>query len=220
MHLALKLTGHPVGKLSSGNVVADLPGRDPTLAPILVACHLDSWDLATGAIDDGAGCAIVAAGALAAQNGGAPLRTIRVLWAGSEEPGGVGGDAYAAAHKGQPHALVMESDTGADKVWRVSFDLTEANGPLADRIVEALAPFGIVRGTSKANGGTNVEPIAKAARSGVIGLNQDMTRYFDIHHSPDDTLDKVDRDGLAQNVAVWTTVLRIVANEPGSIAGM
>jgi Zn-dependent M28 family amino/carboxypeptidase len=66
-------------------------GRDPKLAPILVGCHLDSWDLATGAIDDGAGCAIVTAAALQASKDGQLLRTIRVLWAGGEERGGFGG---------------------------------------------------------------------------------------------------------------------------------
>jgi Zn-dependent M28 family amino/carboxypeptidase len=219
VRIALVLEGHPAGPLPSGNVVAELPGRDPALPPILVGCHLDSWDLATGAIDDGAGCAIVAAAALRAQDGGKPLRTIRVLWAGSEENGGFGGAAYAKAHAAEPHALAMESDFGADRVWRLKFTAADANKPLADRVAAALAPMGIVRSGDKANGGTDVEPIIEAQKLAVIDLDQDGTRYFDLHHTPDDTLDKIDPVQLEQNVAAWTAVLRVVANEAGPISG-
>lgn len=216
MRLALTLTGRTTDNLPSGNVIGDLPGRDPSLPPILLGCHLDSWDLGTGAIDDAAGCAIITAAALKAQEGGRPLRTIRVLWAGSEELGGFGGKAYAQRHS-EPHALAMESDFGAARVWRVNFNLGSASKPLADRIAAALSPMGIVRGSGKADGGTDVEPVIEKQKLGVVDLNQDGTHYFDLHHTPDDTLDKVDPADLAQNVAAWTEVLRIVANEPGPI---
>ncbi len=219
MTINLVLESHPQANMPSGNVIADLPGRDPSLPPILVACHLDSWDLGTGAIDDGAGCAIVAAAALRAQQGGQPLRTIRVLWAGSEELGGFGGIAYAKAHAGEPHALAMESDFGADRVWRVDLNLAAANKPLGAKVSAALAPMGIVTGTTKAGGGTDVEPIIAAQKLAVVDLQQDGTRYFDLHHTPDDTLDKIDPAQLEQNVAAWTAVLNVVANEPGAIAG-
>ncbi|MDE2595938.1 MAG: M28 family peptidase [Sphingomonadales bacterium] len=218
MSLALTLTSHPQDGMPSGNVIGELPGRDPGLPPILVGCHLDSWDLGTGAIDDAAGCAIVAAAALRAQEGGKPLRTIRVLWAGSEEIGGFGGTAYAKAHGTEPHALAMESDFGADRVWRVQMSFADANKPLADRIAAALGPLGIVRGGGKADGGTDVEPIIEAQKLAVVEMSQDGTRYFDLHHTPDDTLDKVDPAQLDQNVAAWTAVLKIVANEAGAIA--
>ncbi len=219
MTIQLVLEGHPQANMPSGNVIADLPGRDPSLPPVLVACHLDSWDLGTGAIDDGAGCAIVTAAALRAQQGGQPLRTIRVLWAGSEELGGFGGEAYAKAHAQEPHALAMESDFGADRVWRVDFNLAAANKPLRDKVAAALAPMGIVVGERKAGGGTDVEPIIAAQKLAVIDLNQDGTRYFDLHHTPDDTLDKIDPAQLEQNVAAWAAVLGVVANEAGPIAG-
>lgn len=217
MRLAMTLTGHAVGTLPSGNIVADLPGRDLSLPPVLVGCHLDSWDLATGALDDGAGCAIVTAAALKAQRGGKRLRTIRVLWAGSEEIGGAGGDAYAKAHP-EPHALAMESDFGADRVWRVNFAMGDSARPLAARIAAALAPMGIVTGSGRANGGTDVEPVIAAQKLPVVDLNQDGTRYFDIHHTPDDTLDMIDPAQLAQNVEAWARVLEIVAEEPQVIA--
>ncbi len=217
--MQLVLEGHPQANMPSGNVIADLPGRDLSLPPVLVACHLDSWDLGTGAIDNAAGCGIVTAAALRAQQDGRPLRTIRVLWAGSEELGGFGGEAYAKAHANEPHALAMESDFGADRVWRVDFNLAPANKPLRDKVAAALAPMGIVVGERKAGGGTDVEPVIAAQKLAVIDLNQDGTRYFDLHHTPDDTLDKVDPVQLEQNVAVWAAVLTVVANEPGAIAG-
>ena len=218
MTINLVLESHPQANMPSGNVIADLPGRDPSLPPVLVACHLDSWDLGTGAIDDGAGCAIVTAAAMRAQQGGQPLRTIRVLWAGSEELGGFGGIAYAKAHATEPHALAMESDFGADRVWRVDLNFAPANKPLGAKVSAALAPMGIVTGAAKAGGGTDVEPIIAAQKLAVVDLQQDGTRYFDLHHTPDDTLDKIDPAQLEQNVAAWTAVLKVLANEPGVIA--
>ena len=218
MTINLVLESHPQANMPSGNVIADLPGRDPSLPPVLVACHLDSWDLGTGAIDDGAGCAIVTAAAMRAQQGGQPLRTIRVLWAGSEELGGFGGIAYAKAHATEPHALAMESDFGAERVWRVDLNFAPANKPLGAKVSAALAPMGIVTGAAKAGGGTDVEPIIAAQKLAVVDLQQDGTRYFDLHHTPDDTLDKIDPAQLEQNVAAWTAVLKVLANEPGVIA--
>ena len=218
MRLTLTLTGHTQDGLPSGNVIGELPGRDPKLPPVLVGCHLDSWDLATGAIDNAAGCAIVTAAALKAQAGGKPLRTIRVLWAGSEELGGFGGAAYARAHASEPHALAMESDFGADRVWKARINLAPADKVTADAVISALNPMGIVASVDAAQGGTDVEPIIAAQHLAVIDLAQDGTRYFDLHHTPDDTLDKIDPAQLAQNVDAWAAVLKVVANAPSIAA--
>lgn len=152
-----------------------------------------------------------------AQEGGKLLRTIRVLWAGSEEIGGFGGKAYADKHT-EPHALAMESDFGAAKVWRVNTNFWTSNKVLADKIADALSPMGIVRGSGPVEGGTDVEPVIAKQKLAVVDLNQDGTHYFDLHHTPDDTLDKVDPAELAQNVEAWTRVLKVVGNEPGVIA--
>ncbi len=219
MRLSLTLTGATTDKLPSGNVIGDLVGTNPALPAILVACHLDSWDLGTGAIDDGAGCAIVTAAALRARARGPLARTIRVLWAGSEELGGFGGDAYAQKHAAEPHALAMESDFGADRVWNVKLKFGAANKALGERVVASLAPMGIVLDAGKPDGGADVGAIIRDQKLAVIDLGQDGTRYFDLHHTPDDTLDKVDPAQLEQNVEAWTRVLTIVANEAGPITG-
>ena len=99
MHLTLVSQKSEGGH--SGNVIAEVPGRDPQAAPILlVGGHLDSWDLATGAIDDGAGVAITTAAAKHIMDAGRPLRTIRVVWFGAEEPGGFGGAPSQGARQG------------------------------------------------------------------------------------------------------------------------
>ena len=214
LQIKLTLTSHPQDNMPSGNVIADLPGSDPSLPLVLVACHLDSWDLGTGAIDDASGCGIVTEAALAAHKAG-NRRTIRVLWAGSEELGGFGGAAYAKAHAGEPHAVAMESDFGADRVWAVRTNFPAS--PLAERINAALNPMGIVPQTGRVEGGTDIGAIIAAQNLAVVDLAQDGTRYFDLHHTPDDTLDKVDPVQLRQNVAAWTKVLAVLANEPGTI---
>jgi carboxypeptidase Q len=215
--MKLTLTPKNIGMQTSGNVIADIKGSDPALPMIVVACHLDSWDLGTGAFDDAAGCGIITAAALQVRRLGRAKRTIRILWAGAEEVGIWGGKDYAAKHSAEPHALAMESDFGADRVWRVDFKLPEGAKPLTDRIAAKLAPLGISRGRDAATGGADVGAIIAAQNLGVIDLQQDGTRYFDLHHTPDDTLDKVDRAQLRQNVAAWAVVLAEVANYDGEL---
>jgi hypothetical protein len=141
-----------------------------------------------------------------------------LLWAGAEEVGIWGGKAYGEAYKAQPHALAMESDFGADRVWRVDFKLPESAKPLEDKIAAALAPLGITRGKDPATGGADVGAIIAAQGLAIVDLQQDGTRYFDLHHTPDDTLDKVDPEQMRQNVIAWTTVLENVANYEGELA--
>jgi hypothetical protein len=209
MHLVL--TPRMVGERPSGNVVAEVPGSDPSAGIILVGGHLDSWDLGTGAIDDAAGIAITAAAAKRILDAGRPRRTIRVIWFGDEETGGTGSKAYFAAHRQEHVVFVGESDFGADRVWRFVPAFAEANTPLADRIAASLFPLGIGRGNGEVEAGADLGAWVKAGSAGA-DLSQDGLRYFDWHHTPDDTLDKVDPEQLRQNVAAWTAMLSVVAN--------
>lgn len=216
VNVKLTLTPKQVGMTESGNVIAEVPGSDPAAGLVVVACHLDSWDLGTGAFDDGAGCGIVTAAARRVMDAGKPRRTIRILWAGAEEVGVFGGRAYFDAHKGEKHALAAESDFGADRVWRVDFKLPESAKAVGDRVAAALAPLGVSRGRDAASGGADVGALIASGVAG-IDLQQDGTRYFDLHHTPDDTLDKIDPEQLRQNVAAWTAMLAVVANAPEEI---
>ncbi|MGV2496763.1 M20/M25/M40 family metallo-hydrolase [Pelagerythrobacter aerophilus] len=218
VRMKLVLTPRDLGTTTSGNVVGEIVGRDPSLPPVLVACHIDSWDLGTGAIDDGAGCGIVAAAAKHAAAAGQPLRTIRVLFAGAEETGLWGSSAYSAAHIDEPIAVGLESDFGADRIWQFGSNFRESNPDLHAKIAAAVARFGVSNGTGVATGGADIN-IVRDQNGAIIDLSQDGTRYFDLHHTPDDTLDKIDPAQLRQNVAVWTQVIGILANEPGPIKG-
>jgi hypothetical protein len=220
VRMRLTLTPRNTGRHASGNVVAEVPGSDPNAGVIVIGGHLDSWDLGTGAVDDGAGVAITVAAAHRIMQAGRPRRTIRVVLFGAEEVGGGGGDTHFRLHRQSGNVvLVGESDFGADRVWRVEFAFGAANAGLADRIAALLAPLGIVRGTEPANAGADLGDWIRGGIAG-IDLNQDGTRYFDYHHTPDDTLDKIDPAQLRQNVAAWTAMLAAAADAPEPIAGI
>ena len=206
--MRLTLVSH-TGQGQSGNVIAEVPGRDPSLPPILVGGHLDSWDQGTGAIDDATGVAIAAASAKRIMDAGRPLRTIRIVWFGAEEPGLFGGVAYRDRHK-EPHYALAESDFGAGRIWKVDSKLGKAREAEALMIQAALAPLGIVPGSLEEADGSDIGPMI-ADGVPAVGLSQDGTYYFDLHHTPDDTLDKVDLGDLRQNVAAWTAMLAVLS---------
>src|SRR5215210_3747754 len=126
----------------SGNVIAEIPGRDPKAPILLVGGHLDSWDFGTGAIDDGAGVAITTAAAKHIMDAGRPLRTIRVVWFGAEEIG-LGGQRYQARHPKEIYHAIAESDFCADRVWKVDSKLGPEREAEAKMLQAALAPLGI-----------------------------------------------------------------------------
>jgi len=219
--LHLTLTPKLIGERESGNVIGECPGTDTSAGIVLVGGHLDSWDLGTGAIDDGAGMAITASAAKLVHELGPHRRTIRVVWFGDEETGGLGGDDYARHHSNEKHACAAESDFGADRVFRFNVNFPDSAKSVADRIAVALMPLGVVRGTQVAGDGTDVKPMFDQGVP-AIDLNQDGTRYFDWHHTAEDTLNRIDIEQLRQNVAVWSAVLFITANaeeEFGKVTG-
>jgi len=220
VRLRLVMTPRQIGQRESGNVIAEVPGSDPSAGTILIGGHLDSWDLGTGAFDNAAGVAITTAAAHRVMRAGQPRRTIRVVAFGAEEVGLFGSTDYFRRHReGHNVVLVSESDFGADRVWRADFSLAPGNAALQARVAAALAPLGIVPSREAAGAGAD---LGHWARAGVaaIDLSQDGTRYFDYHHTADDTLDKVDPAQLRQNVAAWTAMLLEVANAPEPIAGV
>lgn len=213
VQLKLLLTPRFTGQTTIGNVVAEIPGRDPSAGIVLVGGHLDSWDLGTGAIDDAAGLAITTAAARIVARAGKPLRTIRLVWFGSEETGEQGGAAYYNMHGKEKHAFAAESDSGADRVWRFDTFVPETSTAPVKSLGALLGPLGISQGPNDAQGGADVRLLVKSGASTVL-LRQDLSRYFDIHHTADDTLDKIDAAQLQQNVAAWTALLALAADAP------
>jgi carboxypeptidase Q len=212
--MKLVLTPQNLGMRQSGNVIAEVSGSDPAAGLVLIGGHLDSWDLGTGAIDDGAGIAITTAAAKAILDSGRkPRRTIRLVWFGAEEVGGFGGLDYFKRHGKELHAMAGESDFGADRVWRLDVKLPAGTEPLRERLALSVGEMGVPVSKEAAGGGADVEALIASGVPG-IDLQQDGTRYFDWHHTPDDTLDKIDRAQLRQNVDAWTRVVEIIANAP------
>ena len=194
----------------SGNVIAEVPGRDPKAPILLVSGHLDSWDHGTGAIDDASGVAIAAASAKRIMDAGRPLRTIRIVWFGAEEVGLFGGMFYNDLHGAEPHYALAESDFGADRIWKVDSKLGKEREAEGKALQAALAPLGIVPGSLEEADGSDIGPMIDDGMP-AVALSQDGLRYFDYHHTADDTLDKVDKKQLQQNVAAWTAMLAVLS---------
>lgn len=209
----LEITVKTAENVTSGNVIGEIVGRERPDEIVVIGGHLDSWDQGTGAIDDGAGVAITTAAArLIRDLPRRPRRTIRVVLWGSEETGVHGGGAYARAHAAElpKHIVGAESDFGADVVYRLSTNFGEGALPYARAMQRAMAPLAINLGPNTAGGGADVGGM-RAGGVPVADLDQNGWDYFDYHHTPDDTLDKIDRAKLNQNVAAYATFAYLAA---------
>jgi Zn-dependent M28 family amino/carboxypeptidase len=208
----LSMASHIEPQATSWSVVGEIRGRERPDEVVLAGGHLDSWDPGTGAIDDGAGVAITTAAAKLAASGERPRRTLRVVMWGSEEQGG-SGEAYAKAHAGEIGAIVVagEADLGAGRVWRAALPAGAADHPAMQAFARAVTPIGVEVSREPARfGGSDLQASA-AAGAPVAEFRQDATGYFDIHHSADDTLDKIDPKAMSQAVAVWASFLYAAA---------
>lgn len=211
LHLQMqnKLPGEGV----SHNVIAEITGSKYPDEIVLISAHIDSWDEGTGALDDGAGVGIVmATGALLKQQG-RPERTVRVVLFGNEEGGLVGARAYAAKHAANlnKHVFASESDFGAGRIWRLDTGFGEKALAFGKTLQQKLAPLGIEMGDNTASGGPDVS-VLKAQGVPVASLQQDGTDYFDYHHTPNDTLDKIDPAAMQQNLEAWLITTKTIAN--------
>ncbi|MFZ0008912.1 MAG: M28 family peptidase [Steroidobacteraceae bacterium] len=207
----------------SQDVVADIRGREHPDEVVLLGAHLDSWDQGTGAIDDGAGTAIIVAAANLIRNlpERHPRRTVRVVLFGSEEVaqpvapfGAFGGHAYANNHKAElaRHVLAGESDLGADRIYRLALPRAVIDSDFSRTVFRVLEPLDVLPAKEPPeDAGTDVGPSVEAGVPAFLFF-QDATRYFDVHHTPDDTLDKIDREQLDQNVAAWAVLVWLAAD--------
>jgi Zn-dependent M28 family amino/carboxypeptidase len=204
--------------VESGNVIAEIPGETDEV--VVIGGHLDSWDLGTGAVDDGAGIGITTGAAKLIldhvnETGEKPLRTIRLVYWGAEEVGLVGARAYANAYRDSldKHAVAAESDFGAGRIYQLDTRFGEGREEAARQMARVLRPIGIAPGNNMASGGPDVSPL-RAAGVPVVTLKQNGWDYFDLHHTADDTLDKIDPEALAQNVAAYAAFTWMAANAP------
>lgn len=197
------------------NVVAEVPGGELAGEVVLIGAHLDTWDLGQGAVDDGAGVAIVcAAAALIARSGRTPRRTVRVVLFGNEENGFDGARHYGDRYATVPHQLVAESDFGAGRIYRLGSRVQPDALPLVAQITERLAPLGVAAGPFDASPGPDAAVLMRRHRWPALQLSQDGTRYFDVHHTERDMLDQIEPAALAQNVAAWAVTAWLAAQAP------
>jgi hypothetical protein len=207
------------GEYTSQNVIGELTGAKHPDEIVLIGGHLDSWDEGTGAIDDAAGVGIsMAAAKLIADLPQRPARTIRVVAFANEEQGLYGGFAYAKAHAAElaKHALVSESDLGAGRIY--GFDAGNIDDGAKDavqQIAKALEPLGIEWRPGEGDPESDVGPFAGMGAAWAW-LGHDATGYFDLHHTPDDTMDKIDPEVLKQNVAAYAVYTYLAAQAEGS----
>ena len=220
--LRLKMGAHFLPDTESANVIAELQGSEKPDEVVIVSGHYDSWDVGEGAHDDGGGCIIAwEAVRLLKELGLRPRRTIRVVLYTNEENGLRGGTAYRDAHRSElsQHVLAIESDSGTYQP--AGFGLAAAATPQARANMQEIAKLlsGIRADRIAANGGgADIGPIM---REGVPGasLDVDSSHYFDIHHTPADTLDKIDPQHLALCVATMAVMAYTVADMPQSLSG-
>lgn len=194
----------------SGNAIGEIRGRELPDEVVVIGGHIDSWDVGDGSSDDGAGCVMAMdAAAMLVELGLVPRRTIRVVLFTNEENGLRGARAYHAAHGKERHAAAIEADSGAGAPYGFGVGGT----PEQAAAVRAYGPLFAALGADKlklGGGGADIEPLA---RDGVLtlGLQPDASVYFDLHHSPADTVDKIDPVNLARNTAAMALMAYILA---------
>lgn len=213
VRLHLTLTPKSIPNATSWSVVGEIKGRERPNEIVLLGAHLDSWDLGTGATDDGAGDAIMAGAArLIGKLPVHPRRTIRLVLFGAEEMD-FAGPAYAKDHMAETAQLAVaaEADFGAGKAYQFEVPSGAIGSPMMRDLAAALTPLGVFVGREPAKGsGEDVAPLQELGVP-VMAARQNGWLYFDTHHTADDTFDKIDAAELAQNVAVWAAAAYLAA---------
>lgn len=215
MHLVL--TPQTLEDVPSANVVAEIKGTDKADEIVLVGGHLDSWDLGTGAIDNGSGVSMVMETMrILHELGIKPRRTIRGVLFMNEENGLRGGRGYFAAHKDEKHVAAIETDAGVARpmgfITTISDESRAKLAPhlaLFNRIAELKLVYS--KGT-----GADTSPLTDAGVPG-YGFTPESQHYFDLHHTAADTLDKVNPEHLRQDSAAVALLTYILADMPDAL---
>jgi carboxypeptidase Q len=210
--MRLTLTPQNLPPVTSYNVIADWKGTEHPEQVVIVSGHLDSWDLGTGAIDDGAGIVVsMQAIHLLQKLGIHPKRTVRFIAWMDEEQGGEGAQTYAQEHAADlaNHVGALESDLGADHPDGITYAGKQELAEYLKPVAHALDPIGASTLTASEDAGEDVGFL-----KGVPGFTptQDSRFYFNYHHTAADTFDKVDPKLLNENAAVMAVVAYALAD--------
>jgi Zn-dependent M28 family amino/carboxypeptidase len=212
LRLKLVLVSRMEERGQSETVVGEIVGRERPDEIVLIGGHLDSWDLGQGAIDDGAGvAATMAAAKLIADLPQHPRRTLRVALFGAEEVGETHAP-FAKAHAAEldKHVIASECDFGAAPVYRIDLPAGAVSSPYGQALANVTARLPAVLGPGPAqDGGADLVDLTGVP---LAGLAQDGTHYFDLHHTADDTLDKVDAKEMDRLTAAWVAFAYLAAD--------
>lgn len=222
--VTLKMEAQTLPEAESANVVAELRGREKPDEIVIISGHLDSWDVGQGAHDDGGGCvqAMEALNVLRKLNL-RPRRTIRVVLWTNEENGLAGAKGYVKDHEKELplHVAAIESDGGSFAPRGYSVECQDE--ARAKRAVEQMNDIlGLCRtaiGPLIAETGGSGADIGQLKPSGAVLMHHDVDSalYFDYHHTPADTIDKVSPRELTENVAVMAVAAYVIAEMPGRL---
>jgi carboxypeptidase Q len=204
----LRLGGHMEEEVESANVVGEIPGSDRASEIVLIGAHLDSWDVGRGALDDAAGCALVleVARLLGAAS---PRRTVRVVLFMNEERGLSGARAYADLHASEVsrHVVALEADAGAGR----PLGFYASTVALVKKLSAPLESVHAADVVESEEAGADLRFLIEKGVP-VVSLRQDMTHYFDWHHTMGDTIDKIEPTAFKQALAALTVMTYGLSN--------
>ncbi len=216
VRLKMSLGAKTLPDADSANLIGDVVGSSLPDEIVLLAAHLDSWDLGQGAIDDGAGIAIVLeAGRQIALMDPKPKRTVRIVFFANEENGLAGATAYAKAHEAEvaKHVIAMEADFGAARVVEARYSGGEDKRAQFLAVAALVKPLHVEISSEPAEGGADISPL-QALGVPMIDLRQDGTTYFDFHHTANDTLERIDKGEINQAAAAFAATAYAAADAP------
>jgi carboxypeptidase Q len=216
VRLRLKMEAKFEPDVESFNVVGEIRGSQRPQEIVLVGCHFDSWDPGTGASDDAVGCIVTwEAARLMKKLNIKPRRTVRVVLFTNEENGLRGGNAYRDAHASEAanHVFALESDSGVFAPARLGFTGSEAARRLIGDIATLLAPIGM-QDVVAGGGGADIGPIATLGRVPMMAYAGDATKYFTIHHTNADTVDRIEPQEVSKAAASIAAMVYVIADMP------
>ncbi len=216
----LKMEAHFEADAVSANVVGEIRGRELPDEVVVVGGHLDSWDVGAGASDDGGGCVVTwEALRIMKKLNLRPRRTVRVVLFTNEENGGRGGTAYRDQHRAElaKHVMMLESDGGVFRPLGVGFTGSDAARETVKTIATLLSGIAADQ-VFGGGGGADIGPSVQEARIPAMSLDVDGAKYFVIHHTPADTIDKIDPVDMGKCAATVAVMAYVVADLPQRLA--
>jgi carboxypeptidase Q len=215
----LKMEAHFEPDVPSANVIGEIVGREKPEEIVLVGGHLDSWDVGAGATDDGGGCvATWEALRIVKKLGLRPRRTLRVVLFTNEENGTRGGSGYRDRYRDSlaNHVLMLESDSGVFRPNGFGFSGNDKARSQVTAVARLLTAIGADR-IGQSGGGADIGPSVLAANLPAMSLDVDQSLYFTIHHTPADTIDKINPNDMARSAAAVAVMAYVVADMPARL---